>query len=596
MSTQQQYHDQLHALLSRRLAAPALAGAAGRMFSGDEIRNLAAALAGAVAELETRHQSASQHLQALLAGEQPEPWDGPGELAFMLYYLHHPSDAMRAAIDARPALKIAWEAMADVAPASPFTPDDVAKLRARVTDGEKVLCTAWGEILSFETYERLDPDWAWPIMNYVLNFLPRWLDENTTGLAPFVTADWTRPAQLVPGRDNKVRIALMGDWGTGPYTLTGMDSKDGPALEIMRALEALPEPPDYLIHLGDTYYSGTGAGRMPEHEERQNLLDVWKQHAAVARPGHCFALNGNHEMYGGLYGYQKVLADGLFIAQRGCSYFALEFGDWIIAGIDSSYFDTSVLYLDGSPVGTSSFSAVLGVGRTISISARLAGYVTQVVPVTVPGQGIDLSITMPEAKPAASQASAAPHPSSQQTAQAQAASSQPSQPATAASQTATAASRHSSAASQPAAKAKPLLGRVDIQVVPDTARIAVDGSNRGTGSFRSELEAGSQHTISASARGYASATGSITVPANSTVSHTIRLQARPIEGNYKIGAQAFVREAVPWDGGLIVAESVQELINEPLTLFGRALATASMTVRAFSSICSGLNDALPTMT
>ncbi|HKB58661.1 MAG TPA: metallophosphoesterase [Gallionellaceae bacterium] len=343
MSTQQQYHDQLHALLSRRLA-----GAAGKMFSGDEIHKLAGALAGAVAELETHHQSASPHLQALLAGEQPEPWGGPGELAFMLYYLHHPSGQMRAAIDARPALKIAWEAMAEVAPASPFTPDDVEKLRARVTDGEKVLCTAWGEILSFETYERLDPDWAWPIMNYVLNFLPRWLDEKTTGLAPFVTADWTRPVPLAPGRDNKVRIALMGDWGTGPYTLTGMDSRDGPALEIMRALAALPEPPDYLIHLGDTYYSGTGAGRMPEHEERQNLLDVWKQYAAIARPGHCFALNGNHEMYGGLYGYQKVLADGLFSAQRGCSYFALEFGDWIIAGIDSSYFDTSVLYLDGS--------------------------------------------------------------------------------------------------------------------------------------------------------------------------------------------------------------------------------------------------------
>lgn len=348
MSKQQQYHDQLHALLSRRLIAPALAGPAGEMFSGGEITKLAGALAGAVAELETHHMSASQHLQAVMAGEQPPSWDGHGELAFLLYYLHHPSDKVRAELEARPVLKIAWEAMAEVAPASPFTEQDVEKLRDVVSDGEKVLCTTWGEILSFDTYERLDPDWAWPIMNYVLNFLPGWLDERTTGLAPFVHRDWRQPVPLAAGKDGKVRIALMGDWGTGKYTLAGMDSPDGPALETMRTLEALPEPPDYLIHLGDTYYSGTGAGRMPEHEAVQNLLDVWKQYGAIARPGNCFALNGNHEMYGGAYGYQKVLADPLFSAQQGCSYFALAFGDWIVAGIDSAYFDTSVLYLDGS--------------------------------------------------------------------------------------------------------------------------------------------------------------------------------------------------------------------------------------------------------
>jgi hypothetical protein len=266
----------------------------------------------------------------------------------MLYYLHHPSDAVRTELDAHPVVRTAWEAMAEVAPPSPFTPQDVATLRERTAAEEAVFCTEWGEILSFNTYERLDPDWAWPIMNYVLNFLPGWVDERTTGVAPFVSADWGKPVALTPGKDGKVRIALMGDWGTGKYALTGMEGHDGPALEIMRTLAALPEPPDYLIHLGDTYYSGTGAGRLPENEEAQNLLDVWKQHGAIAKPGNCFALNGNHEMYGGLYGYYKVLSDPLFSAQRGCSYFALEFGDWIIAGIDSSYFDTSVLYLDGS--------------------------------------------------------------------------------------------------------------------------------------------------------------------------------------------------------------------------------------------------------
>jgi hypothetical protein len=348
MPEQQHYHDKLHDLLTRRLTAPGLAGPAGEVFSGGEISRLAAALAGAVAELERHHMSLSQHLQALMAGERPEPWDGHGELGFMLYYLHHPSDAIRAELDSHAVLKIAWEAMAEVAPASPFALQDIEALHRVTAPGDRVLCTRWGEILSFQTYERLDPDWAWPIMNYVLNFLPGWLDRRTTGLAPFIEADWTTPLPLAPGKDGKVRIALMGDWGTGSYTLTGLNSRDGPALETMRALEALPAPPDYLVHLGDTYYSGTGAGRIPENEEAQNLLEVWKQHGAIAKPGRCFALNGNHEMYGGLYGYYNALSDPLFSAQRGCSYFALEFGDWIIAGIDSSYFDTSVLYLDGS--------------------------------------------------------------------------------------------------------------------------------------------------------------------------------------------------------------------------------------------------------
>ena len=45
----------------------------------------------------------------------------------------------------------------------------------------------------------------------------------------------------------------------------------------------------------------------------------------------------------------------------------------------------------------------------------------------------------------------------------------------------------------------------------------------------------------------------------------------------------------------MVAEIVQLLMNCPLTLCGFDLAKASITARAFSSICFGAKDALPTL-
>ena len=282
-----------------------------------------------------------------MAEHPTEPWEGHGELAFLLYYLHNPPPELRAEIDALPELKLIWDAMAAVAAPSPFTPSSFSSLVASLPTGVVVKCNEWGDIYGIGTYEQLDAGWAWTLKNDLMNQIPKWAG-NGYGIADFVTHDWQQPIALQPGSDGQVRIAIIGDWGSGKYNLNGLADKDGPACAVMDTLNKLAPPPDYLIHLGDTYYSGAGLNRSPIGEEKHNLIDILKLYPTIAKPGHCFTLNSNHEMYGGAYGYYgSALSDPLFSAQQGCSYFALEFENWVIAGIDSAYFDPSTLYMDG---------------------------------------------------------------------------------------------------------------------------------------------------------------------------------------------------------------------------------------------------------
>ena len=51
------------------------------------------------------------------------------------------------------------------------------------------------------------------------------------------------------------------------------------------------------MHLGDVYYSGT------EKEVEERFLKVWPTEAATINR----ALNGNHEMYSGGFGYFKLI-------------------------------------------------------------------------------------------------------------------------------------------------------------------------------------------------------------------------------------------------------------------------------------------------
>ncbi len=344
MPTQQEYSAKLLPLLSEGFRPQLLTAPSEAAFSIDE---LADTLGGILEELERQHFGAVSNVLALQAEKPAAPWEGHGELAFLLYYLHNPPPELRAEIDTLPELKLVWDTMAAVAAPSPFTPSSFSSLAASLPTEAKVKCNEWGDIYGAGKYEQLDAGWAWTLKNDLMNHIPKWCGDGY-GIANFVTHDWKQPVALQPSSDEQVRIAIIGDWGAGKYNLQGLVDMDGPACAVMDTLNKLATPPDYIIHLGDTYYSGTGPNRSPTGEETHRLIDILNLYPSIAKPGRCFTLNSNHEMYGGAYGYFGVaLSNPLFSSQKGCSYFALEFGNWIIAGIDSAYFDPSPLYMDG---------------------------------------------------------------------------------------------------------------------------------------------------------------------------------------------------------------------------------------------------------
>lgn len=198
-----------------------------------------------------------------------------------------------------------------------------------------------GSIMGDGKYEDLDEEWLWALVNYLYNRF------NPKGIAPFVPGG--KSAEKGPyngpigeGRDS-IRIAVIGDWGTGDFDAGGGYD---PASLVMQTVENLE--PDYVIHLGDVYYTGTDL-RLPPNEEVQNFLDAWPK----AFNGRSFTLNSNHEMYGGAQGYflkalnRADVSASPFSMQSGYSYFALEFGDWVLVGIDAAYHDPSFLYMQG---------------------------------------------------------------------------------------------------------------------------------------------------------------------------------------------------------------------------------------------------------
>ncbi|HEY4158176.1 MAG TPA: metallophosphoesterase [Polyangiaceae bacterium] len=167
------------------------------------------------------------------------------------------------------------------------------------------------DLPGFHQYEELDPAWIASLWNRV-----------TSDKVPF--PQWQVATDLVYPIPEAARIAIAGDWGTGN------DSSRQIAAEMQKLA------PDYTIHLGDVYYSGT------EAEERARFTDLWPAGARGA-----FTLNSNHEMYSGGRGYFGVaLTDSKFRMQRGFSHFALTNNSWLIIGLDSAY-GSSGMYANG---------------------------------------------------------------------------------------------------------------------------------------------------------------------------------------------------------------------------------------------------------
>lgn len=122
-----------------------------------------------------------------------------------------------------------------------------------------------------------------------------------------------RPERI--GDGTRLRVAVLGDWGTGLYG----------APECASSIEKDGQY-DLLIHLGDVYYSGT------PKEVRENFLELWpKLPGAVSR-----ACNSNHEMYSGGEGLFK---ETLPAFGQQATPFAVETDEWLLVGLDSAYED-----------------------------------------------------------------------------------------------------------------------------------------------------------------------------------------------------------------------------------------------------------------
>ena len=134
------------------------------------------------------------------------------------------------------------------------------------------------------------------------------------------------------------RVWILGDWATG------LPQARNVARSIKAQLDATSDNTTcHVIHLGDTYYSGT------EEEYEHLYLPFWPVENG-ARAG-SWSINGNHDMYAGGRGYFEVLlGDPRFKAQDGCSYFCLGNEHWQLVGIDDSYSDPDNPQLAGSQI------------------------------------------------------------------------------------------------------------------------------------------------------------------------------------------------------------------------------------------------------
>jgi hypothetical protein len=142
--------------------------------------------------------------------------------------------------------------------------------------------------------------------------------EHFNGKYPFQTATSVSRIEF----PNKCKIALLGDWG----------ADNDHAKNV--AHQAMLRAPDYMIHLGDIYYSGS-------ESECQTFLKNWPMKDGSGKPkqGSSFALNGNHEMYSLGKPYFSLVLPAF---GQEASYFTLFNDYWQFQGLDTAYVPFSI--------------------------------------------------------------------------------------------------------------------------------------------------------------------------------------------------------------------------------------------------------------
>jgi len=187
-----------------------------------------------------------------------------------------------------------------------------------------------GTMIATSKFGDLDAGWVTALIFYIALKLGV---REVSSWAPFGTT----PA-VVSNTDDTVKIAIVGDWGTGSWTDGAIDY---PALLVINQVQLLT--PDYTIHLGDVYYAGT-AGFLDSDEELNNFVNNWPSGSQGS-----FMLNSNHEMYSGAQGFfGKGLKAAPFALQQNTSYFAIQSDKWIIIALDTAYYDKSSLFMNGA--------------------------------------------------------------------------------------------------------------------------------------------------------------------------------------------------------------------------------------------------------
>lgn len=181
--------------------------------------------------------------------------------------------------------------------------------------GQERAITQDGSIYGTKRYEQLDNWWIASLINC------------------FTTIIWgkfgTKPR--VANIADSVSIGIIGDWGTD---FSAKYQGRNPAQKVINSL--VKKKPDLIVHLGDTYYSGTPGvfDFLPPKEEQTKLVACWPRRR---KAGTSYTLNSNHEMYSLGRGYFAALGTGNFKHQNATSYFLLQNKNWQVFGLDSAY-------------------------------------------------------------------------------------------------------------------------------------------------------------------------------------------------------------------------------------------------------------------
>ena len=150
------------------------------------------------------------------------------------------------------------------------------------------------------------------------NLDPRWVTVAAEKAKTWLRGKHDFPRHKSPSdfrfrMDDETTVAIVGDWGGG----------NAAAQSVAEQIKKLA--PNHVIHLGDVYYSGT------PKEVKDRFLKFWPRPKA---PGLSFALNSNHEMYSGGYGY---FDHTLKQFKQPASYFSLANDNWRFIGLDTGY-------------------------------------------------------------------------------------------------------------------------------------------------------------------------------------------------------------------------------------------------------------------